>query len=154
MCTTKESPGMTGSLRLRIFAESSAPLQAQGMPRCSATTLRSLDVEAGATKANMVGRWGLNLYCKEAGGRHGGTLVGVGNGALHRKGIYALYLRQHPDSLSDVWPQMPQNEEEGAEEAARQALFSWAVTALGQARRAYKFESIQHIAKSLILMLI
>ena len=69
MCTTKESPGMTGSLRLRIFAESSAPLQAQGMPRCSATTLRSLDVEAGATKANMVGRWGLNLYCKEAGGK-------------------------------------------------------------------------------------
>ena len=47
------------------------------------------------------------MYCKEAGGRHGGTLVGVGNGALHRKGIYALYLRQHPDSLSDVWPQMP-----------------------------------------------
>lgn len=47
--------------------------------------------------------------------------------------MFRDYFAQHPDSLSDVWPQMPQNEEEGAEEAARQALFSWAVTALGQA---------------------
>ncbi|CAE7254380.1 AKT1 [Symbiodinium sp. CCMP2592] len=63
--------------------------------------------------------------------------------------MFRDYFAQHPDSLSDVWPQMPQNEEEGAEEAARQALFSWAVTALGQAHGACKFERIQHIAESL-----